>query len=132
MAKAIKVKLLSFTMKDKPGLLSEITERLANAKISITAICAYTVEDTAYFDLTTENNTQAKKALKGPGLEFEEENIIQVEMPNKAGELDKVAKILADKGINIEYIYGTTLTGKSGSCLFSTSDNAKALKLINK
>ena len=132
MAKAMKTKLLSFTMQDKPGLLSEITERLADAKISITAICAYTVEDTAYFDMTTENNTQAKKSLKGLGLKFEEENIIEVEMPNKAGELNKVAKILSDKGLNIEYMYGTTSTGKSGSCLFSTSDDAKALKLINK
>jgi hypothetical protein len=132
MAKAMKTKLLSFSMKDKTGLLSEITERLAGVKINITAICAYSVEDTAYFDMTTGNNAGAKKSLAGLGLKFEEENIIQVEMPNKAGELDKVAKILANAGINIAYMYATSSSGKTASCLFSTSDNAKAIRLINK
>jgi len=132
MAKAIKVKLLSFSMEDNPGLLSEITERLSKAKINISAICAYAVEDKAYFDMTTENNVQAKKALAGMGLKFEEETVIQVEIPNKTGELNKVAKIIADKGINIAYMYATASSGKTASCLFSTSDNAKALRLINK
>ena len=53
-------------------------------------------------------------------------------MPNKVGELQKVAKTIADAGINISYMYGTTSTGKTSTCLFNTSDNRKALKLINK
>jgi hypothetical protein len=132
MAKAVKARLLSFSMKDKPGLLSEITTRLADAKVNITAICAYAWDDTAYFDMTTASNAAAKKALTGLKVEIEEEDVIAVEMPNKAGELQKVAHAIADAGINIEYMYGTTATGKTSTCLFSTSDNRKALRLINK
>ncbi len=132
MAKATKERLLSFSMKDKPGLLSEITTRLSKAKVNISAFCAYAWDDTAYFDMTTDSNAKAKKALKDLKLEFEEEDVIVVEMPNKVGELDKVAKTIADAGINISYMYGTTSTGKTSTCLFSTSDNRKALKLINK
>ncbi len=132
MAKAIKTKLLSFSMKDRQGLLSEITTLLAGGKVNITAICAYAMDDTAYFDMTTESNAKAKKALAGLGVKIEEEDVIAVEMPNKVGELQKVAKAIADAGINIAYMYGTTSAGRTSTCLFSTSDNGKALKMINK
>jgi hypothetical protein len=132
MAKAIKTKLLSFDMDDRPGLLSEVTTLLAKAKVNITAICAYAWDDTAYFDMTTENNAKAKKALAALGVDMEEEDIIAAEMPNKTGELQKVAKVISDAGINIEYMYGTTSTGRTSICLFSTSDDKKAIRLINK
>jgi hypothetical protein len=132
MAKAIKAKLLSFSTGDRTGLLSDVTTRLACAKVNISAICAYAMDDSAYFDMTTESNSKARKALAGLGLKIEEEDVVAVEMPNKAGELQKVAKKLADAGINITYMYGTTSSGRASTCLFSTSDNAKAVRLINK
>ena len=132
MAKAMKTKLLSFDTDDRPGLLSEVTTLLAKAKVNITALCAYSWDDTAYFDMTTENNAKAKKALAGLGFALEEEDIVAVEMPNKTGELQKVAKVIADAGINIEYMYGTTSSGRTSVCLFSTSDDKKAIRLINK
>ncbi len=132
MAKATKTKLLSFNVDDKAGLLSEITRLLADAKVNITAMCAYTWDDTAYFDMTTDSHPKAKKALKKMGVELEEEDVIVVEMANKIGELDKVASVIADAGINILYMYGTTSAGRTSTGLFSTSDNNKALKLINR
>lgn len=132
MAKAIKTKLLSFNMEDRTGLLAEITAKLANAKVNISAICAYSMDNTAYFDMTVDSNAKAKKALAGLDIKSEEEDIVSVEMPNKMGELQKVAKTLADAGISISYMYGTTSTGRSSTCLFSTSDNRKALKILSK
>lgn len=132
MAKAVKAKLLSFDMKDRPGLLSEVTAALADARVNITAICAYAWDDTAYFDMTTDGNAAAKKALARLKLKCEEENVLSIEMSNKVGELQKVAKVIADAGINITYMYGTTSTGRTSTALLSTSDTAKALRLINK
>jgi hypothetical protein len=132
MAKAVKAKLLSFSMKDRPGLLLEVTTALADAKVNVTAICAYAWDDDAYFDLTVDSAAKAKKALGGLKLGVEEEDVIAVELPNKAGELRKVAKVIADARINITYLYGTTSAGRTSTVLFSTSDNRKALRLINK
>jgi hypothetical protein len=132
MAKAVKTRLLSFDMKDRPGLLSEVTTALAGAKVNITAICAYAWDDTAYFDMTTDSNAKAKQALKKLNLKAEEEDVIAVELANKVGELQKVAKVLAEAGINIGYMYATASTGRTSTVLLSTSDNRKALRLINK
>ena len=132
MAKARKVKEMEFTMPNKVGLLSEITTAIAGAKVNITAICAYGMENTAYFMLTTDGNAKAKKALAPLGVAIEEKDVVEVEALDKPGELQKVAKKIADAGIDIEYMYATASSGKKETCIFMTSDNAKAIKVINK
>jgi hypothetical protein len=132
MAKAKKSKQLSFTMTNKVGLLSEVSRAIASAKVNITAICAYEMENEAEFMLITQSNKKVKKALSPLKVKIEEEDIITVEMPNKVGELQKVAKKISDGGIDINYMYGTAGTGKSSICVFKTSDDKKAIKVINK
>ena len=132
MAKAKKVKQLSFMMPDRAGLLSEITAVLGAAKVNIGAICAYGMQNEATFMLTADSIAKAKKALAPLGAEVKENDVFVVEMTNKPGELQKVAKKIADAGINIIYMYGTTTAGRSATCVFATSDDAQAIKLINK
>jgi hypothetical protein len=132
MAKARKVKEIGFTMPNKVGLLSEITTAIAGTKVNITAICAYGMEGSAYFMLTTNSHAKAKKALAPLGVAIEEKDVIEVEVQDKPGELQKVAKKIADAGIDIEYMYATASSGKKEACIFMTSDNAKAARVINK
>jgi hypothetical protein len=132
MAKAKKAKQLSFTMANRVGLLSEVSSALVKAKVNIAAICAYEMEGRAYFMTITNKNAQAKKALAPLGVRISEEDVIAVEMPNKVGELQKVAKKIADAWIDINYMYGTVGTGKSSICVFKTADDKKATKVINK
>ena len=132
MAKARKVKEISFTMPNRIGLLSEITGAIAGAKVNITSICAYAMENKAFFMLTTDSNAKAKKALAPLGVRIEEKDVVEVEIPNKSGELQKGAKRIADAGINIEYMYGTAGGGKAPTCVFKTADDKKAIKVINK
>jgi len=132
MAKARKVKEISFTIPNKVGLLSDVTTAIAGAKVNIAALCAYAMENSAYFMLTTDSNAKAKKALGSLGAGIEEKDVVEVEMPNKPGELQKVAKRLADVGIDIEYMYATAGGGKTATCVFKTADDQKAIKVINK
>jgi hypothetical protein len=132
MTKAKRVKQLSFMMPDRAGLLSEVATNLAGAKVNISNICAYGMQGEANFMLTADSNAKAKKALAPLGVEIKEYDVFVVEMQNKPGELQKVAKKIADAGINIIYMYGTTVSGRSATCVFTTSDDAKAVKLINK
>ncbi len=132
MAKAKKVKQLSFTLPTRAGLLADVTDALAKAKVNITAICAYEMAKNAYFMLTTDSAARARKCLAFLRIGLEEEDVVVVEMPNKVGELQRVAKKVADAGINIDYMYGTAATGKSSTCVFKTSDDKKATRAINK
>ena len=132
MAKARKVKEISFEMPDKVGLLSEVTTAIAKAKVNITAICAYAMENSATFMLTTDSNAKAKKALAPLGVTIEEVDVVEVDVSNKSGELQKVAKKITDGGIDIQYMYATAGKGKTATCIFKTADDSKTIKVINK
>jgi hypothetical protein len=132
MAKARKSKEISFSTGDRVGLLSEVTAAITRAKVNITAICAYAMENEGYFMLTTDSNARAKKALTPFGAEVEENEVVEVELANKPGELQKVAKKIADGGIDIEYMYATAGAGKTVTCVFKTADDKKAIRIINK
>jgi hypothetical protein len=132
MAKARKAKEMSFTMPNKAGLLSEVSRAIAGAGVNITAICAYAMGNTAYFMLTTASNVKAKKALEPLGVAIEERDVVEVELLNRPGELQKVAKRIANAGIDIEYMYATAGAGKSTTCIFKTADDKNTIKVINK
>lgn len=131
MAKVRKVTEIRLSMPNRVGLLSLITTAVAKAKVNVNAICAYALENTAFFNLITDSNAKAKKALAPLGFAIEEKDVIQVELPNKPGELQKVAKKIADAGIDIDFMYATTAGSKS-TCILKTADDQKAIKVIRK
>jgi hypothetical protein len=132
MAKAIKVKQLLFSLPNNVGLLMEITEALAKAKINVEAICAYAWEELdASFMMVTDNNTKAKKVLSKMGAKVELEDVLALEVPNKVGELNKATKKIAFDGIDIYYLYGSPAKGKM-TLIFKTENDKKALKALAK
>jgi hypothetical protein len=132
MAKARKAKEISFSTADRVGLLSEVTAAIAKAGVNVTAICAYAMESEGYFMLTTDSNARAKKALAPFGAEIEGNEVVEVELPNRPGKLQKIARRIADGGIDIEYMYATAGAGKTVTCVFKTADDKKAIRIINK
>jgi formyltetrahydrofolate hydrolase len=71
MAKAMKMKQLSFSLPNRIGMLSELSSFLTAAKINIEAICAYGMGDEGYFMIVTDNNTKAKKVISQMGANEE-------------------------------------------------------------
>ncbi len=131
MAKASKVKQLSFSMPNKVGLLMEVTSALANAKINIEAVCAYEWENEASFMLITDKTPKTKNVISKMGVKVEVEDVISLEVPNKVGQLHNAAKKIAAAGIDIYYLYGSPAKGKM-TLIFKTENDKKALKALTK
>lgn len=131
MAKARKVKQLSFSLPNKIGLLAEVAAALAKAKINIEAICAYE-RGYGFFMMITNRHAKAKKVITRLGTVVHEEDVIAVEVPNKVGQLEKISKIIADAGIDILFVYGSPGKGRTGTLVLKTLNDSKALKLIRK
>ena len=131
MAKAMKIKQLSFTLPNRIGLLSELSSFLTAAKINVEAICAYGMGDDGVFMIVTDNNAKAKRVISQMGAEVAAEEVIAVEMANKAGQLRHVAKQISDAGVDIQYIYGSPVKGKM-TVIVKTADDKKALKALNR
>jgi len=131
MANAVKLNQLSFSLPDKIGLLAEVTAFITAAKINIEAICAYGMGDEGYFMIITDNNTKAKKVIAGMGAEVKTEDVIAVEVPNKMGQLQQIAKKISDAGIDISYIYGSPVKQKM-TLIVKTANDKKAIRALAK
>jgi hypothetical protein len=131
MVKAKKAKQLSFSLPSKIGLLSEVSAFITTAKINIEAICAYETGEEGFFMLMTDNLAKTKKVLSHMGAEVSVDDIIAVEIPNRVGELQKVAKKISDAGIDINYIYGSPAKGKM-TLILKTANDKKVLTVLNR
>jgi hypothetical protein len=131
MSKAMKLKQLTFIVPNRVGLLSEVTTFLANGKINIEALCAYGRGKEGVFMIVTDNNAKAKKILTQMGAEVKVEDVIAVELANKPGQLQKVAKKVSDALVDINYVYVSPSGGKM-TVVFKTADDKKIMKALKK
>lgn len=131
MVKARRIKQLTFSLPNRIGLLSELTSFLTAAAINIEAIGAYGLADEGRFMLVTDNNPKAKKVIAHMGAEVRLEEVIAVEVPNKVGQLQQVAKKISDAGLDIVYVYGSPVQRRM-TLILKTENDRKALAVLNR
>jgi hypothetical protein len=131
MAKARKVKQLSFSLPNKIGLLAEVTGAIAAVNVNIEAICAYE-RGYGFFMMVTDNHTKAKNVITKMEGVVHLEDVIAVELPNKVGQLEKMTKKIAKAGIDTLFVYGSPGDGRKGVLILKTANDSKALRLLNR
>jgi hypothetical protein len=131
MAKARKVKQLSFSLPNKIGLLAEVTGALAAVDVNIEAICAYE-RGYGFFMMVTDNHTKAKNVITKMEGAVHLEEMLTLELPNKVGQLEKVTKKIAKAGIDTLFVYGSPGDGKNGVMVLKTANDRKAMRLLNR
>jgi hypothetical protein len=113
---------------NKPGQLAYLGEALGNKGINIVSIAGLG-EETPFVVIVTEKEEETRNLLKDMRLKFKEREPLMAKIPDKPGELGKLAKRLADAKINIESVY---LLGKEADMgvIGFTVDNTEGAKKI--
>lgn len=128
----VKAKELFVSGQNKVGLLEDISSAVSSADVNMRAVCAYVVEDTAFFRLITSDNEKSRQVLENLGVKVEEKDTVIAELEDKVGALNSVSKKLKQESIDLKYIYGTV--SKSGDvCLliFASSNDDKAVEVLS-
>lgn len=131
MARATVQKELHFEIPNETGVLGQIAKTLELQGVFIIHLSAYSVARKGYFQLLVRDTAKAKAVLKDLAPKIEERDVLVVEFENKTGTLAPVARLLGSNRIDVKYVYGTSGDGFKIVGVFSTSDNAKAAKIIN-
>jgi hypothetical protein len=132
MAKAKIVKQLLVTTPNEVGTLDKISTALKNAGLNISHLCASAMGEDARFMIVLSDPDKATRILEKMEYEVSSDEAIEVEFENAPGTLSPVAKRLADAGVDIKYIYGTSADSDRVIGMMSTNDNKKAISLINR
>jgi hypothetical protein len=100
------MKELIVTAKNQVGTLAAVAEALGGVGVNIEAISAYGSGEKAFFRIITEDVISAVKSLSRiSGLKVEESDIVVLKMLNRPGELGKITRKLANRGVNLESLY---------------------------
>jgi len=125
---------ITATFTDTIGLTAKVAAAVAAEKVNIlaaTGTSASSLRRNATFTLIVDDFAKAERALEKIGAEeIQESSIIMVETPNKVGALERIAKLIADAGINIYYFYATTSSGKTATSVIKTADDKKAIRIL--
>ncbi len=115
---------------NKPGVLAKLCGTLRRAKVNIDALFVSDDEECCWVNLVANPTSAADDALKKEGYHFFVERVLTLQGENKPGELERVATKLADAEINVNYIYGSGVTGAWFVVVLHVSDVDRAVKLF--
>jgi hypothetical protein len=122
------------TVSNKAGVLADMAQLLANARINVEAVAGYADKDnTAKIMFITKNNLKAIAVLKKAKYSaVTVRPALIVEMDNKPGALACLTEKLAIADIDIKQTYGTTVGAGNARLVVSTADPKKTAAALKK
>ena len=99
---------ISIFIENKRNALAEFTNVLATHNINMRAMSLADTSDFGIARIIVDNVEQVMGALERSHYIVKSTPVIAVEIPDEPGSLNKILKILADNGRNVEYMYGFT------------------------
>jgi len=116
---------------NKPGVLAQICQALAEKKINIKALTLVDSQEHGVLRVVVEDAARAARVLQDTDVPVTEAEVLCVEMPNRPGAMAGVCNRLADEHININYAYCTTgAKGGKAVGVFKIGDLKKAQRVL--
>ena len=114
---------LTVALKNEPGALAAMGGALGAAGINIIGCCGLQRKGKGRVHILVEDAKAAKKVLKEAGIKAKKvRDVVVLDIEDRPGELGKVARRMADAGVNLNLLY---LTG-GGKLVLGSKDIEKA------
>jgi hypothetical protein len=98
---------VAIRLENKPGEMARMGEALGAAGVSVEGGGGWVVDGKGYMHFLFEDGEAARKALEDVGIEVLDvrQVLLQKLRQDVPGQLGKIARRMADAGVNIEVIY---------------------------
>lgn len=125
------IKQVSVFVENRPGSLTDVTSALTEAHVNIRAVASFDTPEFGILRMVVDQAETAKEYLTSKGFVVRLTDVIGVELEDKKGNLNNMLSILADSGININYIYSFVIRqGAAPVMVFNTDDYERALDIL--
>lgn len=127
----MKVNQLSVFIENKSGRLADVTRSLADAGINIRALSIADTIDYGLLRLIVNDPAAARNALADAGFTVALTEVLAIEVPDSPGGLANIIEILAQAGINLEYMYAFVGTsGENAIVIFRIEKTDEAITIL--
>ncbi len=129
----MKVEQISVFLENKAGRLAEVTRVLGEGGINIRALSLADTTDFGILRLIVDQYDKARELLKQKGFTVGKTEVVAVEVPDRPGGLGLVLQILAQAGINVEYMYAFVQhSGMNAVIIFRFDNLDDAITILQK
>jgi hypothetical protein len=129
----MKLPQLSVFLENRPGSLMEPLKVLAAANINLVSISLADTEQFGILRLVLKDWEFAKSVLERDGWVVNVSDVVAVDVDDQPGALVQMLGILAQAGINIEYMYAFALRRNvKAVLLFRFEDPDAAIAVLNR
>ena len=118
------------SLENKPGALATVAEAIAARGIDITAFSGATCGGDGIMAFLTNDEAGTRRALADAGCSVRELEVISASVQNQPGGLAKIARQLADAGLNIEAAIPTGMSGSTATIAIGTNDPARTRSIL--
>ena len=115
---------LSLRLQNSPGALGGVCRALSDEHVNVLAV---SLEASGQLRLVVDNHVHAAAVLRERHHKLTERSVVVLAVSNTPGALANTLKLVADAGINIDYVYGGTAEGgRSASVVLGVEDAMRA------
>lgn len=116
------IEQLSVFVENKPGTLFEVLNDLAQKNINLRAMSLADTADFGILRIIVNNPAEVEADLKNSGFAVKTTKVLACRVADVPGGLGKIVEVLAQKNINLEYLYG---------CASSPDNEAKIILKVD-
>ena len=113
------IKQLSVFVENRRGKLAEITKALADKGIDLRALSLADTSEFGLLRLIVSKPDEAYALLREMGMMVRSNEVVAIGVSDKPGEFSKATRLIADAGVNLEYLY-TLASPRSGEAVIIT------------
>ena len=124
------IRQLSAFLENKPGSMVVVTEALSRAGVDMRAMSVADTQDFGILRMIVNDPDAARDALTSEGILITENPVVAVGVPDEPGALTSLVRLLADKEINVEYLYAFLAPMKGRAFVALRVPDAKAAEEI--
>lgn len=120
------IKQLSIFVENKSGRVAQIASVVAGAGIDIRALSIADTTNFGILRLIVDKPERAEQVLKDAGMTVSLTNVIAIGFPDRPGGFAGAMKALADRSIDIEYMYAFNSRNDGRACIILCAADSDA------
>ncbi len=121
---------LSVFIENRQGRLGEVLRVLKENNVNIFSLSLADTTEYGLLRVIVNNPEHARDTLIEAGFSSMLTEVLIIKIPHVAGSLQKILEVIADNGVNIEYMYGLSVEAEDASIVMKTNDLESACRVL--
>lgn len=124
------VKQLSVFIENRQGRLGEVLSVLKENGVNILSLSLADTTEYGLLRIMVNAPEKGREALLNKGFSAMVTDVLVIKIPHRAGSLQAILEIIAEKNINIEYMYGLSIEGEDASIVVKANDLERTIAVL--